>query len=263
MDLGLNGKRALVLGSTRGIGHGIATALASEGATVAVCGRDASVARKTAQSIATDAGAVVRGYAVDLTDLVTVNGLIDSVVSEFGGIDILVANCGGPPPGRVSEVSADTWLEQFQAVFLSVVELASACLPGMKQRGWGRILISSSSGAVQPIGNLGISNTLRAGLASWAKTLADEVAPYRVTVNTLIPGRIHTDRVDEIDAANARRQNRPIAEVVKASHALIPVGRYGTVQEFAAVAVFVASERASYVTGSMIRVDGGMIRGLG
>jgi len=146
-------------------------------------------------------------------------------------------------------------------MFLSLVGLTNTFLPGMRERGWGRVLITSSSGVVQPIPNLGISNTLRAALLTWAKTLAGEVAADGVTVNTIVPGRIHTDRVDAIDAAAAERQGTPVEEIVRASKATIPMGRYGTVEEYASVAVFLLSERASYVTGSVFRVDGGFIKG--
>ena len=147
-------------------------------------------------------------------------------------------------------------------MFLSLVDITNAFLPGMRERGWGRVLVTSSSGIVQPIPGLGISNTLRGALLGWAKTLAGEVAADGVTVNTILPGRIHTDRVDQIDAAAAERQGKTVADVVKASLATIPGGRYGTVEEYAAVAAFLVSARASYVTGSVVRVDGGVIRGV-
>lgn len=262
MDLGLQDKRALVLGSTRGIGRAIAAALAAEGASVAVCGRDAAVARAAAAEIAENAGVTARGYGVDLMDADAVGALIDAVGGDFGAMDIVVNNGGGPPPGGVVGVGEDVWSAQFRGMFLSLVNVTGAFLPGMRERGWGRVLVTSSSGAVQPIPNLGISNTLRASLLTWAKTLAAEVAGDGVTVNTIIPGRIHTDRVDQIDQAAAERQGIAIEDVVKASRATIPMGRYGTAEEYAAVAAFLLSARAGYVTGSVVRVDGGIIRGV-
>jgi 3-oxoacyl-[acyl-carrier protein] reductase len=147
-------------------------------------------------------------------------------------------------------------------MFVNQLKIVNAFLPGMKERRWGRVLVISSSGIVQPIPNLGISNTIRASLVGWAKTLSSEVAAEGVTVNTIAPGRIHTDRVNQIDAAAAKKQNKPVEEIVRASHATIPAGRYGTVAEFADTAVYLLSDNASYITGSVVKVDGGMIRGV-
>lgn len=262
MDLGLRDRRALVLGSTRGIGRAIAETLAGEGAAVAVCGRDADVAAAAARDIAAGTGATARSYGVDLMEAASVAALIEAVMSDWGGVDVLVNNGGGPPPGPVTAVDNALWSKHFQAMFLSLVDITNAFLPGMRERGWGRVLVTSSSGIVQPIPGLGMSNTLRGALLGWAKTLAGEVAADGVTVNTIVPGRIHTDRVDQIDAAAAERQSKTIDEVVKASLSTIPVGRYGTVEEYAAVAAFLVSAPASYVTGSVFRVDGGFIRGV-
>lgn len=261
MELGLRDKRALVLGSTRGIGRGIAEALAAEGARIAVCGREEAAARDAASRIAEISGATVEGYGVDLAQPEAAAALGERVAADFGGIDIVVNNGGGPPPGGIAGIGDDLWSVNFQSMFLSLVGLTNIFLPGMRERGWGRVLVTSSSGVVQPIPNLGISNTLRAALLTWAKTLAGEVAADGVTVNTILPGRIHTDRVDAIDAAAAERQGKPVEEIVRASKATIPMGRYGTVEEYASVAVFLLSERASYVTGSVFRVDGGFIKG--
>jgi 3-oxoacyl-[acyl-carrier protein] reductase len=260
VDLGLKDKRALVLGSTRGIGRGIAEVLAAEGASVAVCGRGDS--EGVAAEIAGGSGATVRGYPLDMTDATSVGALIGAVSADFRGIDLLFLNGGGPPPGGVAGLENAVWEAQFRPMFLSQVEIANAFLPGMRERRWGRILVTSSSGAVQPIPSLGISNTLRGALLTWAKTLSMEVAPDGVTVNTVLPGRIQTDRVDEIDAAAARRQSVPVEEIVRASKATIPMGRYGTVEEYARVAVFLMSACASYVTGAVVRIDGGYIRGV-
>ena len=262
MDLGIDGKKALVLGSTRGLGRGIAEALAGEGARVAVCGRDAAAAERAAAVIARGRDGDVRGFAVDLADSVAVGRLCDAVAAAFDGIDILVLNGGGPPPGAAADIKAEVWAQQFQAMVLGHIRIVERFLPGMRERRWGRILVCSSSGAVQPIPALAISNSLRAGLIGWAKTLSAEVAGDGVTVNTLLPGRIKTERVDEIDAATAKRLGKSVDEVVAASKASIPAGRYGTVEEFAAVGAFLVSAPASYVTGSVVRADGGFIRGV-
>lgn len=257
MDLGLKGKRALVMGSTRGMGNGIATRLAEEGAIVAICGRNPVDAQDVANGIGGS-----HAYALDLSDTKSVDALIEAVGGDLDGLDIVVCNGGGPPPGNIADVSAETWIAQFQTMFVNQISIVNAFLPGMRERGWGRILVISSSGIAQPIPNLGISNAIRASQVGWAKTLSSETAADGVTVNTIAPGRIHTDRVDQIDAAGAANQGKTIDEIVRASHAVIPMGRYGTVAEFADTAVYLLSENASYVTGSVVRVDGGMIRGV-
>jgi len=260
VELGLGDKRALVMGSTRGIGNGIAARLAREGARVAVCGRERATAESAAETINKATHAAARGYALDLGDPASVDALIAALEADFGGLDIIVCNGGGPPPGSIAEVAPETWTRQFQAMFVSQVRIVNAFLPGMRKRKWGRILVVSSSGVVQPIPSLGISNSLRSSLIGWAKTLSTEVAADGVTVNTILPGRIQTARVDQIDQAAAERQGKPVEEIVRASQATIPAGRYGTVAEIADVGVFLLSDRAGYVTGGVTRVDGGMIR---
>lgn len=257
MDLGLTGKRALVMGSTRGMGQGIATRLAAEGAEVAVCGRKLADAEESAGGIPRS-----RAYALDLSDQGSINTLIDALKADFGDLDIIVCNGGGPPPGNIADVTAETWATQFQAMFINQLTIVNTFLPSMRERGWGRILVVSSSGIVQPIPNLGISNAIRASQVGWAKTLSSEVAPDGVTVNTVAPGRIHTDRVNQIDAAAAAKQGKPVEDVARASQATIPMGRYGSVAEFADTAVYLLSDNASYITGSVVKVDGGMIRGV-
>ena len=260
MDLGLKDKRALVLGATRGLGRGIAEALAAEGVTLAITGRKHDDTTSVAAEIAAQYGATVHGFAFDAADAASATALIDAAKAALGDVDILVLNGGGPPPGPISAVTADTWRQQFQAQFLSFVEITNAFLPGMRERKWGRVLVSSSSGVVQPIPNIGISNSLRSGLLGWAKTLSTEVARDGVTVNTILPGRIQTGRVDQIDAANAERTGQTVEQVKAASIASIPAGRVGTTEEYGAIATFVLSDKAGYVTGSTIRVDGGQIR---
>lgn len=257
MDLGLNEKRAIVMGSTRGMGRGIAERLAQEGARVAICGRKLEDAEEVA---AGTPGA--RAYSLDLSNATSVDALIEGIESDFGGTDIVVCNGGGPPPGSIADVTPDVWTAQFQPMFVNQLTIVNAFLPGMRARNWGRILVISSSGIVQPIPNLGISNAIRASLVGWAKTLSTEVAADGVTVNTIAPGRIHTDRVDQIDANAAKTRGKPVEDIMRASHAAIPAGRYGTVAEFADTAVFLLSENASYITGSVVKVDGGMIRGV-
>ena len=262
MDLGIAGKRALVLAATRGLGFGIAQALAAEGAEVILCGRDGE--RLTAGVRAINAAGPGNAEAIptDLRRPAEIKALIAAVDQKFGGIDILVNNTGGPPPKAISGVRMQEWGDQFEAMVLAPIGITTHFLPGMRQRKWGRILTIASSGIVQPIPSLGISNALRAALVGWSKTLAAEVARDGVTVNVMAPGRIQTDRVEETDMAAAARDNQPLDEVRRISHAQIPVGRYGTVAEFAAAAAFLVSAHASYVAGSIVRVDGGYIRAI-
>lgn len=259
MDLGLTNKTALVLGSSRGLGLGIAGALAAEGATVLVCGRTEARTRAAVEGIVA-AGGRALPVTVDLADAGAADHLRDAVRTLGLSIDILVLNSGGPPPGPLLDVAAATWNAQFEQMVQRLFEIAAVFVPDMRRRGWGRVLTIASSGVVQPIPNLGISNALRAALIGWSKTLAAEVAADGVTVNTILPGRIHTERVDELDAAAAKRTGKTATEIAAQSRGTIPVGRYGRAEEFAAVAAFLAGEPASYVTGSVVRVDGGMIR---
>jgi 3-oxoacyl-[acyl-carrier protein] reductase len=260
MDYGLTGKRALVLASSRGLGLSVAEALAGEGANVLLCGRSKEKLAAGAAAINEKNHGKAAFTMVDLTDSGSAKTLFDAAVEKLGGVDILVNNTGGPPPGSVVAPESGVWRAQFDAMVLRVFEITSLCLPAMREAGWGRVITLGSSGVVQPIPNLGMSNALRSALVGWSKTLSSEVAGDGITVNMVIPGRIHTERVDELDAAAAKRTGKSVEDVATASRATIPAGRYGKVEEFAAVAAFLASEGASYVTGSVIRCDGGAIK---
>lgn len=250
MDYGIAGKRALVIGASRGLGAATARALALEGVEVMAASR-----RGTAPASG------IQGLAADLSDRDAVAALCDRLARE--PVDILVNNCGGPPPGVAQGQAPQAWLSAFEAMAVSTFSLTDAALPGMVARGWGRIVTIGSSGILQPIPSLALSNGVRGAVAGWSKTLAEEVAAKGITVNMVLPGRIATDRVGELDAARAQRTGQPIEEVESAARATIPAGRYGRPEEFAAACAFLCSQAASYITGSMIRVDGGMIRGLG
>ncbi|MBW9090671.1 SDR family oxidoreductase [Rhizobium wenxiniae] len=262
MDLGISGKRALVLASSRGLGLGIATALANEGANVLLVGRSGDKLAENCKTI----NAAGKGKADwvwgDLADENFVEAMVEAVSQKLGGIDILVNNTGGPTPGGTQDMSADKLDTFFQSMVLRVISLTNALLPQMKEQGWGRILTVASSGVFEPIPNLALSNTLRGALVGWNKTLATEVAGSGVTANMLLPGRILTDRIEELDGANAKRLGKSMEEIREASVKTIPAGRLGTVEEFGAAGAFLCSEPASYITGTMLRVDGGAAKSL-
>jgi len=260
MDLGINGKRALVLASSQGLGLGIASSLCAEGANVLICGR---VEEKLAAAAAdlNAAGPGKTDYTVvDLSAAAAAATLYAAAKEKLGGVDILVNNTGGPPPGTVETPDTGLWRSQIDTMLIRVIEITNLCLAGMKAAGWGRVLTVASSGVVQPIPNLAMSNTIRSSLVGWSKSLSNEVASAGITVNMLLPGRISTARLKQLDAAMAERTGRPVEDVSASEQAGIPAGRYGTVGEFGSVAAFLVSEPARYMTGGLIRCDGGSVR---
>lgn len=260
MDLGLTGKRAIVLSSSRGLGRGIADSLAAEGTDVLLTARSGDRLEGAVKEITARGKGRAHAFVGDLTN--SVEAIHAKAMEAMGGVDILVANTGGPPARTALTAQDEDWTPQFEAMVKPVFRLAGLVLPGMRERGFGRIVVVASSGVEQPIPNLVISNALRASIAGWAKTLSAEVAKDGITVNLVLPGRIETDRTGELDAANAKAQGKTVDAIAEAARIAIPAQRYGRVQEFADVACFLASERASYVTGSMIRVDGGSVRSI-
>ena len=258
MNLGLNGKVALVMASSRGLGQAMAVSLAREGVNVAVTGRNAAGLQKSVELIEA-AGGKALALSWDLSDLTVIDSMVSQVEKQLGPIDILINNTGGPPPTPAAGQDPALWQKSFNDMILSLIAITDRVLPGMRQRKWGRIITSTTSGAISPIKNLAISNTLRAALLAWSKTLSAEVAQDGVTVNIIMPGRVATDRLRELDEARAKRENLSYEAVVQLSLQQIPMGRYGDPQEYGDTAAFLASQNASFITGSVIRVDGGQI----
>lgn len=259
MDLGLSNKTALVLGASSGLGFAIAKSLAAEGAKVALGARQSDRLERAVADAKQGEGAIT-AFPIDLHDQGAMSSVEDAIRKLMP--DILVCNSGGPPPGGASDSDLDKWRREFDAMVLNQIRCVRAALQNMTEKKWGRILVIASSGIVVPIPNLVISNSLRSALISFAKTLAAEVASSGVTVNTIVPGRIATGRVEQLDQVAADRERTDVADVKRRSIQAIPVGRYGDPSEFAAVATFLVSERASYVTGQITRVDGGLIRSI-
>lgn len=258
MELGLSGKVAVVAASSRGLGRAVAEELAAEGARVVICARGEEALRKTAEDIRAAHGAEVLDIVADVSASADAKRVIDAAIGRFGRIDILVNNTGGPPSGTFESLTPEMWDAAAQLLLKSVVGLTRLVLPGMKERRWGRILNVTSIAAKQPVDGLMLSNSLRAAVIGFARTLANEVAPFGVTVNNLLPGYTRTDRVEQLARASGAEPGTAFAKWEKE----IPMGRLGEPREFAALAAFLASERASYITGGSIAVDGGWIRSL-
>jgi len=248
------------MGASRGLGRGIAEALAAEGVRVILCSRDGDKCAAVAGEISEKCGVEAHGIACDLSDPAAIDSAANYAQETFGGIDILVNNTGGPPFGDISKVDIETWRTQFETMVLSVFRLTGHLLPGMRERQWGRILIVTSTGVVEPIPELGISNTLRVSLANWAKTLSFEIASDNVTINLLMPGRIGTERLEQFYKINVERTGKSLEEVKAEVAAVIPMGRVGRVEEFAALAAFLAGQNAGYITGTATAIDGGLTR---
>jgi 3-oxoacyl-[acyl-carrier protein] reductase len=259
MDLQLKGKTALILGGSKGLGRGVADALAAEGVAVALVARGQEALDRAVSELASR-GAKAAGFAADLANWPSVENAANAARKQLGAIDILLNNSGGPPPSGVVGVSAKVWEEQYNAMVLPLFRITDLLLGDMRARKWGRILNVASTSVVEPIMAIGVSNTLRSAIVGWAKTLATEVARDGITVNTLLPGAISTDRTVQISRAAAERQKISVEEAIQRTAQGIPVGRIGTPAEFGAVAAFLASPLAAYVTGSLIRIDGGSIR---
>lgn len=258
MDLGLKGKVALVTAASKGMGKACATTFAAEGARVAICARTEADVKAVGDEIRAKTGAEVLAMRCDVTRAADVKALVARTVETYGGVDVLVANAGGPPRGGLDEMTDEQWHAAFDVTVVSVVRLVREVLPSMRARRWGRILTIQSVSVKQPVDGLLLSNATRPSVAGLMKTLVPELGRDNITFNVVCPGRIMTDRF----LGGARQAGLPVDEYVTRSAADVPLKRIGTPEEFASVVAFLASERASYVTGVAIQVDGGVVRGL-
>lgn len=262
MDLKLTDKVAMVGGASKGLGFAVARALAADGARVSIASRDRAAIEGAAAEIKKESGVAVVAVAADLSSADAIAAWHKATVDAFGGVDLLFTNTGGPPAGSALSFDDAAWERGFALLVLSVLRTVRLVVPSMQTRGGGAILMGTSSSVKEPIANLALSNVLRASVASLAKTLALELAPSRIRVNNLIPGRIDTDRLRQLDEINAKRAGITPAEQQEKAAAAIPLGRYGTPDEFGRMAAFLLSDAAAYITGASVQVDGGLIRGV-
>ena len=252
----------MVASASRGLGFAVARALAREGAKVSLSSRNPEAALAAAKMIQDETGADVIAVAADVRSAEALANWHHETVDRFGGLDLLYTNSGGPLPGPVLKFDDAAWQAAFELLLLSAVRMIRLAVPSMTARGGGAIVLATSSAVREPIGNLALSTVMRTSVSALSKTLASELAPHKIRVNQLIPGRISTDRVKEIDEDNAKRSGITVPEQEKRIFATIPLARYGDPEEFAAAAVFLLSDAAGYITGASLQVDGGMLHGI-
>ena len=262
MDLGLSQRVALVTGASSGLGLAIARALAAEGCAVAMVARRKDVLEREARDIVAESKGRALPLVADVTRPDDVVHVTSQAAALLGPIDILVANAGGPPSTTFTTTTDEQLQSALELNLLASIRLARAVVPGMRERRWGRVIFVSSMAAKQPLGGLLLSNTARAGLLGFAKTIASECAPDNVLVNTVLPGHFDTDRALELAKTRSAREGRSVDEILRSRSASIPIGRSGRPEEFASAVAFLASERASFITGVALQIDGGQIAGL-
>ncbi len=260
MNLDLEGKVALVCASSKGLGKAVAFALAAEKARVAICARTRPALDAAAEGMRKATGAEILALTSDVTQAAQASALLAAVIEKWKTIHILVNNAGGPPSGPFEAHDLARWRQAVELNFISAVTMSALALPHMKRQRWGRIINITSIAARQPVDGLILSNAVRAGVLGLGQSLANELAPYNILVNNVCPGYTRTDRVIELAQSESRRQQKPIEEIYSVWERQIPLGRLGEPEEFAALVAFLASERASYITGATISVDGGYIK---
>jgi 3-oxoacyl-[acyl-carrier protein] reductase len=262
MDFGLKGKVAVICAASKGLGRAVAHELAAEGCSIVMCARGEKALEKARDEIARKTKAKTLAVVADVSTLDGLDKIAASAVERFGRVDVLVNNAGGPPSGPFEKHNWAEWQAAVELTLRSTVELTRRLLPGMRERRWGRILNITSIAAKQPVDGLMLSNSIRSAVTGWARTLANEVAKDGITVNNILPGYTRTERVQELNTASAARDNLTVEEVERKTEGQIPMRRMAEPEEFAAAVAFLASERASYITGQSIAVDGGWIRSL-
>src|SRR5437868_6144068 len=262
MDLGLKDRVALVAAGSQGLGKAVALGLAREGAKLALCARTDAVLQKTADEIRAETGADVLARAVDVTIPDRVSAFVREVTERFGRIDICVANAGGPPSKTFAETTHEDWKGATELNLLSTVSFAREVLPGMQQRRWGRFIAITSVTVKQPVEGLILSNSIRSAVSGLIKTLANEYGPYNVLVNNVCPGYTATARLESLSAKLAEAESAPVEKIKERWASQVPLRRLGKPEEFANLVVFLASERASYITGVSVAVDGGLVKGM-
>jgi 3-oxoacyl-[acyl-carrier protein] reductase len=260
MDLGVRNKVAMVGGASKGLGYAVARALAAEGARVSIASRDAAAVAKAAETLARETNSQAIGIGADLSTAAGIEAWHAATIKQFGGVDLLFANTGGPPTGTALGFDDAAWQSAFELLLMSVIRTVRLVVPSMRARGGGAILIGTSSTVKEPVQMLALSNVMRSGVTSLAKTLSVELAPDRIRVNTLVPGRIATDRLTYLDGVNAQKAGISVDDQRKRALSTIPLGRYGAPEDFGRVGAFLLSDAASYITGTAVPVDGGLIK---
>jgi 3-oxoacyl-[acyl-carrier protein] reductase len=262
MDLGLQDKIALVAASSKGLGKAAALELARDGARVAICARNKEQLFKTKETISSVTGTDVRAFETDVTQKDQIHSMVEEVIREFRRVDILVCNAGGPPSGLIKDISPEDYPPALELNLLSTINLCYEVIPHMTTQGWGRIINITSVSAKQPIDTLVLSNTARAGVLGFSKSLSNQLAPFGITVNCVCPGYTKTERVKNLAKAYEDSGKGTVQDFYNNIERKIPVGRLASPEEFASAVAFLASERASYITGTALPIDGGFVKGL-
>ena len=262
MDLGLKGKVALVAGASQGMGRATALLFAREGAKVGICARGEAALNEAAQMIRKETGGEVLAMVADMTQAQDIQRFVNQTAEHFGRLDIIVNNAGGPPPGEFMKFTDEDWSTAFNLSFMSTMRMTREAVAHMRKVGGGRVINITSYSVKEPIAGLVLSNAIRSSVVGMAKTLSRELGRDNILINNVCPGRIDTERAQKLNKARAERLKRPVEEINREMAAEVPLGRYGTAEEAADLIVFLASERASYITGTTIQVDGGLVRGI-